>query len=179
MATEKTRVMAVRPSDEDSMVLFVHDLHETLYEQAKEIIKAETHLPTIIAFKLTEGEHEASMTTLAITHVEMKNDADKARVKDLLTLGSKVGVAVFISEAWAHAAHKDDPDSKALLSGEKRVSDLANRYEVLAMKFLTKDGKQAFAFHTITREADGSGTLQPAKVEWEGGDKHFEGALVH
>lgn len=77
--------------------------------------------------------------------------------------------AILEVEAWARSSKCDDPETKKLMSGEKRVSDMPDKQEVIMLTSMTMDKRSAFATIPITgRNSDDSLILGPE--EFHGND---------
>jgi hypothetical protein len=87
--------------------------------------------------------------------------------------------AIFEVEAWARTSKGDDPETKKLMSGEKRVSDMPDKQEVIMLTSMTMDKRSAFATIPITgRNYDDSLTLGPEKFHGNDSETKVKDSLL-
>ena len=75
----------------------------------------------------------------------------------------EVSGVVFITEAWMTVGKLDDEIVSQLKKGEKRVSELATKKEVLMVKAESDDGLNITFMNYIERDTNGKPTLKEAE----------------
>jgi hypothetical protein len=126
---------------------------------------------------------EAGMCIMPIPQMPDEN-SKKQHLMNMLGIAAAandlhVMNAIFIVEAWSRASNGDDPETKKLMSGEKRVSDMPDKQEIIMLTSMTMDKRSALATIPITgRNSDDSLILGPESFHGNDSETKVKDSLL-
>lgn len=119
------------------------------------------HVPMVILIK---GKEHFVLPLAPL----MKDNAGKDAISFLIKKSIQdfgISGVVMITEAWMHVAtDKDDEVMRQLVEGEKSVSEVATRQEVLMVQAESDDGLSAVFMNPIQRDTDNNPTLGEVEI---------------
>jgi hypothetical protein len=119
------------------------------------------HIPMVI---LVKGKEHFVLPLAPL----MKDGAGKDAISLLIRKSIQdfgISGVVMITEAWMHVAtDKDDEVMRQIIDGEKSVSEVATRQEILMIQAESDDGLSVSFTNPINRDADGNPTLGDVEV---------------
>ena len=119
------------------------------------------HRPLMLLFP--PGGHGAEVVDLAPFMVDNKGKSYISAVVRKMAVEQRITAVALITEAWMAEMDKDDKEVEKIKAGEKSVSDVSTKKEVLMVKAESDDGLDVVFMNEIRRDAAGNPTLMKAK----------------
>lgn len=132
-------------------------------KMAREVFSQDGHhRPLMLLFP--PGRHGAEVVDLAPFMVNEQGKNYISAVVRKMALEQRITGVAMITEAWMAEMGKDDKETmEKIKKGEKSVSDVETKKEVLMVKAESDDGLDVVFMNEIRRDEAGNPTLMEAK----------------